>query len=315
MEQQPPDVDIDVVVVNWNGRHLLTSCLAHLARQEAPHQVIVADNASHDGSVEMLRAEHPEVSVVALPENVGFGAGNNRGVASGDAPYVVLVNNDVDVAPGFLERIVQPLRDDPAVGAVAGLTTRPGTNVVDQFGVQLDAGLCAYARATGQDPDAMEPGPLAAPCGAAVAYRRTAYEQVGGFDETLFAYSEDLDLGLRLLAAGWTFADAPGARGVHLGGASTGAGSPMQRKLGAFGRGFVLGRYRRPSAAGQVHAAVVDLAVVVFALLRYRTVVPLTERVRGFRAARRTPRQPVPAELIDRRITLRSALARLAGGA
>lgn len=162
----------------------------------------------------------------------------------------MLINNDVDVAPDFLELAVQPLRADERVGAVAALTTRPGTGVVDQFGVQLDAGLCAYARGTGQDPDRLAVGPLAAPCGAAVAYRRAAYEQIGGFDEQLFAYSEDLDLGLRLLEASRHFAEARDARGVHLGSATAGVGSPWQRSLGSFGRGFILGRYRSEGVGG-----------------------------------------------------------------
>lgn len=307
--------DIDVVIVTWQGRTLLGSCLDHLRRQTVPHKVIVADNASTDGTVDFLRAEYPEVRLVELSENLGFGAGNNRGVAAGTAPFVVLINNDVDVEPDFLELAVQPLRADKQVGAVAALTTRPGTGLVDQFGVQLDAGLCAYARGTGQDPDRLAVGPMAAPCGAAVAYRRTAYEQSGGFDEQLFAYSEDLDLGLRLLDAGWRFAEAPSARGVHLGGATAGVGSPWQRKLGSFGRGFILGRYRPAGLGGRLHGLVIDLTVVLFAVLRFRTLAPLTERWRGYRLARRGTRRGVPTAVIDRQVDLRQALRRLSSGA
>lgn len=309
------EADIDVVIVTWQGRALLGSCLDHLRRQTVPHQVIVADNASTDGTAAFLREHYPEARLVELPVNVGFGAGNNRGVEAGSAPFVVLINNDVDVEPEFLEQAVAPLRADERIGAVAALTTRPGTGVVDQFGVQLDAGLCAYARGTGQDPDEMTVGPLAAPCGGAAAYRRVAYEQAGGFDEALFAYSEDLDLGLRLLDLGWAFGEAPGARGVHLGGATTGVGSPWQRKLGSFGRGFILGRYRLSGPRARVHALLIDLAVVVFAIVRFRSLVPLVERVRGYRVARRTPRRAVPATVIDREVGTRRALRRLAGGA
>ena len=307
--------DIDVVIVTWQGRALLGSCLDHLRRQTVAHHVIVADNASTDGTPEFLREHYPEVELVVLPENLGFGAGNNRGVAAGSAPYVVLINNDVDVEPDFLELAVAPLREDARCGAVAALTTRPGTGVVDQFGVQLDAGLCAYARGAGQDPDALEIGPLAAPCGGAAAYRRTAYEQAGGFDEALFAYSEDLDLGLRLLDLGWQFGEAPNARGIHLGGATAGVGSPWQRKLGSFGRGFILGRYRLAGPRARLHALLIDLAVVLFAVLRFRSLAPLIERVRGYRAARRTERRTVPAAVIDREVGARRALRRLAGGA
>lgn len=307
--------DVEVVIVTWQGRELLGSCLDHLRRQTLPHQVIVVDNASTDGTADFVRTEYPEVRVLELSENLGFGAGNNRGVAAGTAPFVVLVNNDVDVEPEFLEFAVQPLWEDDLVGAVAALTTRPGTGLVDQFGIELDAGLCAYARGTGQDPVRLAVGPLAAPCGAAVAYRRTAYEQSSGFDEQLFAYSEDLDLGLRLLDAGWRFAEAPDARGVHLGGATAKVGSPWQRKLGSFGRGFIVGRYRPAGVGGRLHALVVDLAVVIFGALRFHTLVPLTERWRGYRLARRGTRRSVPAAVIDRQVNVRRALHRLAAGA
>jgi len=306
--------DIDVVVVTWQGRALVGSCLAHLARQTAAHHVVVVDNGSTDGTAEAVRTAHPEVTLLELTENVGFGRGNNRGAALGSAPYLVLVNNDVDVAPDFLERIVAPLRADERVGAVAGLTTRPGSGLVDQLGIQLDAGLCAYNRGAGQHPDTPVASVMAAPCGAVVAYRRTAYEALGGFDEQLFAYSEDLDLGLRLLAAGWTHAEARDARGVHVGSATTGWGSPWQRRLTSFGRGFVLGRYRPVRVTGLLHAAVIDAAVITYGLLRHRTTVPAVERWRGVRAGRSGGRRPVPATAVDDRIGLLLALRRLGGG-
>ena len=81
------------------------------------------------------------------------------------------------------------------------------------------------------------------PSGGAAAYRRSAWEAAGGFDEALFAYGEDVDLGLRLRAAGWEAAEAPEARGVHLGGATAGVDSPRQRELAGFARGFLLRRY------------------------------------------------------------------------
>lgn len=306
--------DIDVVVVTWNGADLLRSCLQHLAAQTVAHRVIVVDNASTDGTAEMMAAEFPQIELLHNAENVGFGRANNRGVDAGSAPYVVLVNNDVDAEPAFLEELVRPLRDDPACGAVTALTLRPTDGLVDQFGISLDRGLGAYPRCAGQDPARLSAGPLGAPCAGAAAYRRTAWEQVGGFDARLFAYSEDLDLGLRLSAAGWAFASAPAARGVHYGGATTGRDSDRKRRLAAFGRGFIARRHRPPQLAGLLQALLVDLAVIAWGLVRHRTAAQLTERVRGARAA--GGRRPIPAapELIDPAITLRVALRRLATG-
>ncbi len=305
--------DIDVVVVTWNGLDLLRSCLRHLRAQTVPHRVIVVDNDSADGTADVIPAEFPEVELLRNAENVGFGRANNRGAQAGSAPYVVLVNNDVDAEPRFLEALVQPLRDDPACGAVTALTLRPGDGQVDQFGISLDRGLGAYPRCAGQDPARLEAGPLGAPCAGAAAYRRTAWEQVGGFDDRLFAYSEDLDLGLRLSAAGWAFASAPEARGVHYGGATTGRDSDRKRRLAAFGRGFIARRHRPARRGGLLQAWLVDLAVIAFGLLRHRTAAQLTERVRGYRAAGGEPPIIAGEHLIDPAITLRVALRRLAG--
>lgn len=306
--------EIDVVVVTWNGADLLRSCLQHLAVQTVAHRVFVVDNDSSDGTAEMMAAEFPEIELLRNADNVGFGRANNRGVELGSAPYVVLVNNDVDAEPAFLEELVRPLIDDPACGAVTALTLRPTDGLVDQFGISLDRGLGAYPRGAGQDPEHLDVGVLGAPCAGAAAYRRTAWEQVGGFDERLFAYSEDLDLGLRLSAAGWRFASAPAARGIHYGGATTGRDSDRKRRLAAFGRGFIARRHRPPRLSGLLQALVVDLAVIVWGLARHRTAAQLTERVRGYRAA--GGRRPIAAapELIDSAITLRVALRRLATG-
>nr|MBA2347861.1 glycosyltransferase [Solirubrobacterales bacterium] len=135
----------DVVVVTWEGREVLRSCLTHLSRAAGSHRLVVVDNASSDGTASMVRAEFPEALLVELPENVGFGRGVNAGVAVGTGEAIVLVNNDVDVESAFVTEIVAPL-GDPAVGMVAGLTLIPDSPLVDQLGVELDVTLAAYNR-------------------------------------------------------------------------------------------------------------------------------------------------------------------------
>lgn len=308
-DAQDAPLTVDVVVVTWKARDMLERCLEHLAAAKMERtKVIVVDNASADGSAELARA-HPAVDVVVEnPENVGFGQAVNAGAAAGDGDVVVLVNNDLFVEPGFVEAIVTPLRDDPRCGMVAGHTLLPDGAGTDGFGICLGPGLEAYNRGRGDLPL----GLLAGPSGGAAAYRREAFDAAGGFDDRLFAYSEDVDLLLRLRLAGWTAAEAPGARGVHLGGASTGVDSPFQRRLAAFGRGFTLRRFgvlRRPRAA--LHALVLDGAVCVFGLLRHRSLTPISGRVRGWRAAGATPRLSVPPGTADATIGLREALRRL----
>jgi GT2 family glycosyltransferase len=285
---------------------MLARCLAHLGGQA--DAVIVVDNASGDGTVEMVRSRFPHVQVVELPDNCGFGRAVNAGVRAGRGEIVVLLNNDVDVEPGFVDAIVAPFADS-SVGMVAGLTLMPGSGLVDAFGIELDPTLAAYNRLRGR-PVGSQAGVLAGPSGGAAAYRRSAYEAVGGFDEALFAYGEDVDLALRLRAAGWRAVSAPDARGVHVGGASIGVASPWQRELAGFARGYLLRRYGVLRGRFAVRALVFELLVVLWGLLRWRTLVPLRARVRGWRAGAGS-RRVVPGEAIDRSIGWREAFRRL----
>ncbi len=282
---------IDVVVPTFNRADLLRGCLEHLARQDVPHTAIVVDNGSRDGTVEMLRAEFPEVRLIALDENLGFGRAVQLGVEAGDGDAIVLINNDVDVLPGFLGALVAPLERDDGAGMVAGVLLRPGEQVIDAAGVVIDRGLGGYGYLVGAPVAALDSPPpgLMGPCGGAAAYRRTAYEQIGGFDPEIFAYSEDLDIALRMLAAGWTCILAPDARAIHLGSATLGLRSLPQVRIGATSRGYILGRYRVGAGwlATEVAVALADAVV-------NRSPAPLVERARGFARGRRLPRRAVP---------------------
>ncbi|MBB4661506.1 glycosyltransferase [Conexibacter arvalis] len=301
----------DIVVVTWHGREVLASCLEHLERQTERHRVIVVDNASGDGTAELVGERFPHVTFVELPENRGFGAAVNAGAAVGDGEAIVLVNNDVDADPGFVAALLAPLRGDARVGMVAGMTLMPGREAVDAFGIQLDAGLAAYNRLRHASPaEAENAGLLAGPSGGAAAYRRAAFDAVGGFDETLIAYGEDVDLLLRLRAAGWKAAAAPAARGVHLGGATIGVDSPQQRWLSGFARGFLLRRWGVLRSRSALHALTVDALVIGWGVARHRTLSPLRSRVAGWRAAGRGSRL-LPAGAVDESIRLVEAVRRL----
>jgi N-acetylglucosaminyl-diphospho-decaprenol L-rhamnosyltransferase len=296
-------VNADVVIPSWNARELLAETLDALAGE--PGRVIVVDNASTDGTGDMVRSRFPDVVLVTLDENAGFGRAVGVGVARSSAAAVVLVNNDVVVQPGFVGAITAPFAD-PAVGMVAGHTTIPGSGETDGFGIELDRALAAYNRGRGA-----APGRLAVPSGGAAAYRRVAFLATGGFDPRLFAYGEDVDLGLRLRLAGWRVAEAPDAHGVHLGGATAGVDSPWQRELAGFARGFLLRRWGVLASSAAPRAVLIEALVVGWGLVRHRTAVPLTARVRGWRAAGRG-RLPVPEGVVDPAISLREALRRLA---
>jgi GT2 family glycosyltransferase len=152
---------------------------------------------------------------------------------------------------------------------------------------------------------------LLGPSGGAAAYRRSAWDAAGGFDPRFFAYAEDLDLALRLRLAGWQAAAAAGARGVHIGGASTGLDSPFQRRHAGFGRGFILRRYGVLRGRHASRALLIELLTVLNGLLRARTLLPLRGRIAGWRAAGHRPRLSVPTDGVDRTISLRESLRRL----
>jgi N-acetylglucosaminyl-diphospho-decaprenol L-rhamnosyltransferase len=298
---------IDVLVVTMSAEGLVLSCLEHLQRQTVPHTVRVAINGG--ASPDAITSRFPDVHVVVNEENLGFGRAVAGLAAGGDSELIVLINDDMDAAPQFLERIVQPLAD-PGVGMVAGMTLQPGDGeVVDGFGIEIDPALVAYNRLRHRSPRD-EPGVLAGPSGGAAAYRRTAWEQVGGMDPRLFLYVEDLDLALRMRAAGWKPAAAPDARGVHIGGASASRHTELTRRHAGFGRGFVLRRYGVMRSRHAPRALLFEAMTVLFGLIRHRTISPLAARVAGWRSAGDGPRIAIPPGAVDHRITLRESIRR-----
>jgi N-acetylglucosaminyl-diphospho-decaprenol L-rhamnosyltransferase len=303
-----------VVIPTLNGSSVLADALSSLETQTVPAEVVVVDNASHDGTAEMLRARFPQVAVVRNTRNEGFGRAVNRGVAeAGDADAIILVNNDAVCAPDFVERMLEPFTDS-TVGMVAGVLLQGSApELVDSAGIELDATLRSWDllwnRPVAELDAAASP---VGPCGGAAAYRAGPFRDLGGFDETLFAYWEDVDLALRLRLAGWRCASAPQAHALHHHGATLGAASAAQRRLEAFGRGYVLAKYRvgagRPLT--RLKVVVLDFPVLVVHLLARRELGPIRERLRGRRAG--LARTPLRAPLELASVTFREALRRQA---
>ena len=215
-------MDVAVVIPNYNGARWLPGVLESVAAQTvAPAEVLVVDDGSTDGSAEV--AEAAGVRVLRLERNGGFARAANAGVAATSAEAVALVNTDVVLDDVWLESVVFALgeRDatvasklvdleDPAVLYSAGDVLRRD-GVAEQRGrFERDSG--AY--------DA--PGEVFSACAGAALYRRAAFDAVGGFDERLGMYLEDVELGLRLRLAGWGCAWEPRAVARHAGGGSSG---------------------------------------------------------------------------------------------
>ena len=304
---------VDVVIPVHDGWPLTQRCLQLLERQTLEHQVIVVDNGSGDGTPQRLRAGFPDVRILELGANTGFPAACNRGAAAGSGEVVVLLNNDVECRPDFLERLVAPLRAQDRLGSACALLLAPGESTIESFGLSVDPTMAGYPRLRGLPTTALadEPPTLAGPSGAAGAYRRTAWEGVGGLDEGVFAYAEDVDLALRLRAAGWPSVAVRDAVAVHIGSASAVTRSAWQRYQGGFARGYFLRRYGVLRGRFALRAVATETMVVVGDGLVYsRDAAALRGRWAGWRAARGLPRAPrPPLEAVDSRITFRRSVA------
>ena len=298
-----------VVVPSWNGADRLSRLLPSLGDSA---QVLVVDNGSSDGTTELLATRFPDVDVLRLQRNEGFSRAVNRAalVAAGDV--LVLVNDDCVCEPSFVERLAAAV--DPGASAVmaAGVLLEAGDpGIVDTAGMELDDTLLVFDYLNGLPVSALDgaAAPLG-PSGAAAAFDRSAFLGVGGFDERLFAYWEDVDLVLRLRRAGAVCATAYDARAVHSHSATLGSGSARKNYLVGFGRGYVLRKW--DVVHGRRAAAVVprELAICAAQLAVDRTTSGFTGRLAGWRAARNAEACAYPAELAGTRRGLLAELRR-----
>jgi hypothetical protein len=206
------------VVVTWQGRSLLDRCLESLSRQTCPHRVLVVDNASTDGTVELLAASYPDATVLSRPTNEGFAGGVAAALPQVDTPYLALLNNDARADPGWLMALVGALDADDALAAVTSRMLLDGpSGLINNAGVGLRRDGYGYDLGLGE-PDGPE---FAAPrdvfgfSGGAAALRTEAVRDVGGIAGRFFLYYEDTDLSWRLRLAGWRIGYRPDAVVTH----------------------------------------------------------------------------------------------------
>lgn len=210
---------VTVIVLNWNGAELLGDCLRSVKNQDfRDFEAIVVDNGSTDGSADLVEREFPELGLVRLPENTGFCHGNNVGMRAATGDLVVLLNNDAELAPSFLTRLVDAADLEPDVGMFATrILMHDRRNVFDSTGLLVyPDGICRsrgwLEKDVGQYDVADE---VLGPNGCAAAYRRAMLDDVGLFDERYFAYLEDLDLAFRGQLRGWRCRYVPDAICYH----------------------------------------------------------------------------------------------------
>jgi N-acetylglucosaminyl-diphospho-decaprenol L-rhamnosyltransferase len=253
---------VDVVIVSYRSRELLRRCLDSLRAcpPEGTMKVIVVDNASDDGTVEMVRAEYPEADLVASPTNLGFAAGTNLGARRGDAHYVLVLNPDTAVTEGALDTVLATIEAHPEAAVVGPRLVREDGSFDHAAKRSFPTPLSALGHFTGvgrrtgargrlaayRAPE-VESGPVDAVNGAFMLIRRELFERLGGFDEGYWMYMEDLDLSYRLAREGWVTWYEPAATVIHVKGGTVGGERSPRLNL-AFHRGMYR-FYRRHYAA------------------------------------------------------------------
>ncbi|MFQ5596281.1 MAG: glycosyltransferase family 2 protein [Anaerolineae bacterium] len=233
----PLSTDLSLIIVNWNTRDLLAQCLESIWQnvstfERSNVETFVVDNASTDGSAQMVRERFPWVRLIENAENVGFARANNQAIRASSGRYVLLLNPDTEVRPSALERLVRFMEATPQAGGGGPRLLNPDGSLQPSCHpaptltrelwrlFHLDA-LRPYALypMAGWDPET--PRPVEVIQGACLLLRRAALEQIGLLDEGYFIYSEEVDLCYRLRRAGWRLYWLPAARVVHYGGQST----------------------------------------------------------------------------------------------
>lgn len=227
---------VSIVIPNWNGKRFLPACLNSLRVLDYPLcEVIVVDNGSADGSVELIRMQYPEVKLLTFENNTGFSVAVNAGICAALGEFIALLNNDTVVEANWISEMVRAMRQHPEIGSTAcKMLAYDDRSLLDGAGDGYPRGGLP-GRIGHREIDRGQfdtPRYILGACGGAALYRRTMFEDVGLFDEDYFAYLEDVDMGLRAQNAGYKCLYVPSAVMYHLGCGTTGSGyHPMVVRL------------------------------------------------------------------------------------
>jgi len=209
---------VSVVILNWNGKHLLPDCLASVRRQTyRDFEVILVDNGSSDGSVEWVQSEYPEVQVLPLASNRGFCGGNNAGIRAARGAYVVLLNNDTEVEPSWLGELVRHIQSDSTIAACDSKILYFGQrDTIWSAGATYTIAGSANFRGQGcRDAEFVEPAEVFTAVACSAIYPRRILDEIGGLDEDFFVGYEDVDWSFRARLRGYRIVNVPSSRVYH----------------------------------------------------------------------------------------------------
>ena len=248
--------DITVSIVSYNTRELLQACLRSLKERvdagEVSLEIVVADNGSTDGSIEMMRTEFPAVRLIETGGNIGYGRANNAALADARGRYVFILNSDTEIEPGALGAMRDFLDAHPEAGAAGAQLILPDGSIQPSCAADPTLGsvfweqtylykLFPRNKVTGGYAmtywDYKTPRAVEQVCGACLMVRRSLYEQIGGFDPHYFMYFEDTDLCYRIRRTGTQIWFLPEAKINHvLGGSSEGSWHTRARMIASYNK-------------------------------------------------------------------------------
>ena len=220
------EAKVTVVIPNYNGIKYIRDCMDSLRSQIGePFELLVIDNASKDGSLEILQEEYPESRLIPLEENTGFCFAVNLGIRESKTPYVILLNNDTIVKPNFVAALVKAIEEREDIFSVsAQMLSIEDEKILDGAGDGYNILGWAYARGKGQPASKYaKKTEVFSACAGAAIYRKSIMEQIGYFDENHFAYLEDVDIGYRARIYGYRNMYEPAAKVIHAGSAASGS--------------------------------------------------------------------------------------------
>jgi hypothetical protein len=235
-------IDVSIIIVNWNTRELLRECIQSIfdKTERCRYEIIVVDNNSNDGSVEMVKETFPGVRLIANPENIGFSRANNQGIRESSGRYIMMLNSDTKLRNDALSILVKLMDEQPEAGACGGMLLNPDGSLQPSCARFASIGAIFFGcrslkqfllKFTRSDKN------LAAPflnyeehqgkqevdwvVGADLMVRKEVLNTVGLMDEKIFLYAEDWDYCYRIKQAGWKIFYEPKAKIIHHYGKST----------------------------------------------------------------------------------------------
>ena len=218
------EIKTTIIIPNYNGLSFMEPCFESLKEQTVrDFKVLVVDNGSTDGSVEWLK-EH-RVPSILLKEKTGFSGAVNTGIRAADTPYVLLLNNDTRVEPGFVAAMERAMDQSPKIFSVSSrMIQMYHPELLDDAGDMYSILGWAYQRGVGRSVNLYQKScRVFSACAGAAIYRRAVFDEIGLFDELHFAYLEDIDVGWRAKLYGYDNVYCPDAAVYHVGSGTSGS--------------------------------------------------------------------------------------------